>query len=277
MTETRTLTTAVLASLALLAATPTPAGHADTLRCREIRSVPFTIDSPGVYCLDRSISTPMEAGVAILIAADDVTLDLAGFTLAGTADTDTKADGIVAEGRRNVTVRDGTVTGFLRGVSLASVGGNLVERIRAHGNFRVGIHASGHGSIIRRNQVIATGGGKETALWTGIGAAGPGVRIIDNDVIDTADPGEGFAVDAINVADANGAVIEGNRLANQFLPPHVLGITIFDSSGVLAVNNRITNFPKGITYLGATGKYRDNLTFGVASPFDGGTDAGNNN
>jgi hypothetical protein len=27
----------------------------------------------------------------------------------------------------------------------------------------------------------------------------------------------------------------------------------------------------------STGKYRDNLTFGVTTPFSGGTDAGNNN
>jgi nitrous oxidase accessory protein NosD len=257
-------------------AIPTPVAHADTLRCREIRSVPFTIDRPGVYCLDRSISTPIEVGVAIRIAADDVTLDLAGFTLEGTADTDTRADGIVAEGQRNVTVRDGTVRGFLRGVSLASVGGHRVEGVRAHGNFRLGIGVSGQGSIIRRSQVIATGGGKVTPLWTGIGATGTGIRILDNDVIDTADPGPGFAVDAINVFGAPGGVIEGNRLANQFVPPHVFGITIFDSSGVLVVNNRIVNFPDGVTYLDSTGKYRDNLTSGVASPFDGGTNAGNN-
>ena len=29
--------------------------------------------------------------------------------------------------------------------------------------------------------------------------------------------------------------------------------------------------------LGATGKFRDNLTSGVSTPFIGGTDAGNNN
>jgi hypothetical protein len=42
------------------------------------------------------------------------------------------------------------------------------------------------------------------------------------------------------------------------------------------VNNRIVNFPDVVTYLDSTGKHRDNLTSGVASPFDGGTNAGNN-
>ena len=43
------------------------------------------------------------------------------------------------------------------------------------------------------------------------------------------------------------------------------------------MNNRITTADRGIQYQGGTGKYRDNLTFGVSFPFTGGTDAGNNN
>ena len=46
----------------------------------------------------------------------------------------------------------------------------------------------------------------------------------------------------------------------------------------LVVNNRITGASTGINFEPtATGKYRDNLTSGVATPFSGGTDAGNNN
>ena len=49
-------------------------------------------------------------------------------------------------------------------------------------------------------------------------------------------------------------------------------------TGGLAVNNRITQADKGIAYgVGSTGKYRDNLTFDVATPYSGGTDIGNNN
>jgi hypothetical protein len=44
----------------------------------------------------------------------------------------------------------------------------------------------------------------------------------------------------------------------------------------LVVNNRITGADRGIDFLG-TGKYRDNLTADVTTPFFGGTDAGNNN
>jgi hypothetical protein len=43
------------------------------------------------------------------------------------------------------------------------------------------------------------------------------------------------------------------------------------------VNNRITDADLGIDFALGTGKYRDNLTFGVTTPYNGGTNAGNNN
>jgi hypothetical protein len=79
---------------------------------------------------------------------------------------------------------------------------------------------------------------------------GSETRIIDNDITQTRKSGNGIAV----------------------------GILLDGVVDVLAVNNRITNADIGIQYgIGATGKFRDNLTSGVATPFTGGTDAGNNN
>ena len=57
------------------------------------------------------------------------------------------------------------------------------------------------------------------------------------------------------------------------------GIDISGATASFAVNNWIAGADVGIDYnSGSTGKYRDNRTFGVASPFTGtGTDAGNDN
>ena len=51
------------------------------------------------------------------------------------------------------------------------------------------------------------------------------------------------------------------------------------SQNAQVVDNRISDVQTGVEYSsGATGKYRDNLTDGVATPFLGsGTDAGGNN
>lgn len=55
------------------------------------------------------------------------------------------------------------------------------------------------------------------------------------------------------------------------------GINLTGVAGGLVVNNRITVADRGIEYVGgATGKYRDNLTFAVTTPFTGGTAVGTN-
>jgi hypothetical protein len=49
-----------------------------------------------------------------------------------------------------------------------------------------------------------------------------------------------------------------------------------DSDDVLALKNRLTRFGAGIAYVSSTGRYGNNLTSGVTTPFTGGTDAGRN-
>jgi hypothetical protein len=198
----------------------------------------------------------MTSGVAIAITSNNVVLDLNGFKLDGNGGgLATTATGIAGGDRRNVTVKNGTVRGFMTGISLSDNGvsqGHVVEDIRADHNTLTGISVSGRGILIRNNLVIATGGatccgGGVAAV--GIGAGGIGARVLNNDVIDTTSPGD---VGSRGI-DFRGSVVGG-----------------------LAVNNRITNADTSIFYDDtATGKNRDNLTGGFGGYF-GGTDAGNN-
>jgi hypothetical protein len=55
------------------------------------------------------------------------------------------------------------------------------------------------------------------------------------------------------------------------------GLRLASASGAVVEGNRITSADYGIFYAVSTGKYMDNLTSGVATPFIGGTDAGGNN
>ena len=132
--------------------------------------------------------------------------------------------------------------------------GHVVEDIRADQNTWIGFQIDGSGNIVRNNQVVATGG--TTCCGANVGAygilvAGAGSRVLNNDVIHTVKQGGGTAY----------------------------AIFLLGATGGLVVNNRITEADRGIYYPGSsTGKYRDNLTFGVTTPFSGtGTDAGNNN
>ena len=184
----RTLTLAAV----LLAASP---ARAETTQCTAIPWLPYTITTQGIYCFTKHLATNMSSGNAITINTNNVTIDLNGWKLGGlAAGTGTSAIGIYAWKRKNITIRNGTIRGFYRGIWLdgsspyTTSQGHLVEDIRAEQNTYVGIDVRGRGSIVRRNQVVDTGGSTTyaTASAYGIVLTGPGVRALDNDIIGTA-------------------------------------------------------------------------------------------
>jgi glucose/arabinose dehydrogenase len=247
---------------------------------RPIETVPFVITAQGSYRLTRNVSTSQASGAAITIASDFVTLDLGGFKIGGGGvGAGTTTVGVYALDRRNLTIRNGSIRGFLGAIFLegASSAAHLVERIRADGNTQAGIVIEGAGSVVRRNQIMVTGG--TTAFGAnadtfGIRTDGVDVRILDNDVSDTVPVGSGTGYE-IFAENAASTVIEKNRVGNA---APVLSAGIFAASGanVLVMDNRLTGVTKGVVFDAATGKYRANLTSGVITPYTGGTDAGGN-
>jgi len=159
--------------------------------------------------------------------------------------------------------------------------GHLIEDVRADMNTSVGIWVRGQGNIIRNNQIVGTGGSSvSTDFSCGIMAEGPGNRVINNDVYETKEQGNGpIGAFGIIVNYGKSSVVENNRVGNQDLGPlETYGIFIDNSSdNTFVVNNRITTMTYGIFYYFGTGKYRDNMTRNVTTPFSNGTDAGNNN
>jgi hypothetical protein len=231
--------------------------RAETVNCTPITALPVVITKPGVYCFTRDLTTAITVGHAIDIQAHDVVLDLNAYKLGGLpAGPATFAVGVHASDRQNITIKNGTIRGFVEGIFLEDFGasqGHVVEDIRADQNTFIGIDVRGSGNIVRNNQVVVTGGTTlgVNANATGIAVVGNGPRVLNNDVITTVKQGTGTAY----------------------------GISLTAGTGGLAVNNRITGADVGIDFFNSTGKYRDNLTFDVptATRFVGGTDAGNNN
>ena len=231
-------------------------GEAGT--CRPIAGLPASITEAGAYCLSGDLATPAAQGFAIRIMAEDVVLDLNGFTLAGHPPDrrTTTTFGILATGGRNITVRNGTVRGFFDGISMVATG-VIVENIRADDNTHRGIFVGGPGNIVRNNQVLATGGTTvgagipEVVRAIAISVVGAAPRVLNNDV---------------------------TGLANENTSPPT-GIFLINVTGALVVGNRIAFVDTGIEFSTAAvseGKYRDNLTVAVGTPYVGGTDAGNN-
>jgi parallel beta helix pectate lyase-like protein len=244
----------------LLLALGVPAPRAETTNCTPITSLPFTISSPGIYCLTRNLGPSVTPDAAITVGANNVVLDLNGWILIGpTPSSGVRGYGVYAFQRQNVTIRNGTIRRFVYGIWLsddipATVSqNNVVEDIRAQDSIVAGILMAGRGNVARRNQVLGTGGSPVAAVngsSVGIWMDGSEARVVDNDVMDTAKRGAGSA----------------------------RGIQFTNGTDNLAVSNRITRAEYGVHFApGASGKYRDNLTNGVTvTPYSGGTDAGNN-
>lgn len=264
---------------------PGPAGPSGD-NCVVIASLPVRITTPGRYCLDRNFQVSLtEYDGAITIAADDVVLDLKGFSITNTADQNTSwAIGILVNGR-SVTVRNGTIRRFLYGVyfleSSASDYG-LVEHIRAIDSSYGGIRVESNATVIRHNHVVNTHGGSPYASegWpataAGIGAYGTNHRLVDNDVADTHGRAgaEGWGI-WMNACDD--CIVQGNRVGNATADATSVGIGGGFSVRTLIVGNRIVNVNVGIYAYTAGGiLYRDNVTFGCTVPYGTGTDGGNN-
>jgi hypothetical protein len=177
---------AFLAGLALSAG----ARADETLICKHfIRAVPFTINFPGHYCFTANVRTAINTGNAITIAADDVLIDLNGFTLDGTpAGTGTNANGFFTFDRRHVTVRNGTVRGFFDGIQLGAggprVAGITVEGMRVDRTaVGIAVRGLGGGHVVRDNVVTNSGGSTVPGETNGVGISVYGGADIVNNVV----------------------------------------------------------------------------------------------
>jgi hypothetical protein len=110
---------------------------------------PFEIDSPGSYVLtgDR-----LCAGDGIRVLADQVTIDLMGFSLVGPDSGATV--GITMDGRRNVEIRNGTIRDFgERGIydrnTDKTAFGKRILDVRVIANGKCGICLGGDGNLIK--------------------------------------------------------------------------------------------------------------------------------
>ena len=101
-----------------------------------ISAAPFTISAGGSYYLTTNLT--VSAGDAITIAADNVTLDLNGFTIRSTAASATGTGILLNGGLRNLTLANGFIQG---GVT------NNGSGVYSGGGFANGIYFSGNAPL----------------------------------------------------------------------------------------------------------------------------------
>jgi parallel beta-helix repeat protein len=227
---TRALRKIVLAALPALLAVPvwTTAASAAILSCGQ------TITQNTV--LENDLSGCPTDG--IVIGANNITLDLNGHTLTGTAASGNQG-GVVLIGRTGVTVKNGTVRAFDVGVVIEGGSGNTVEGVNAIGNisFETGnLNRGGDGIAIlsSSNNRVRFNNTVNNGPYSGIGIYTE---------VDAAHPRSTFGVSTGNVVEGN--VVEGNiqgRLPNNVVNNDNIGIRLEPgNTGNLILNNRVQN------------------------------------
>lgn len=108
-------------------------------RADNIKSLPVTITKPGTYNVNQDLVCSA-GGNAIMISADNVTLDLKGHVILGpqTGGSFTST-GVYVGAQQNVVVENGTITGFSNGVWFQGTSSSQVTGISATGAFNTGV------------------------------------------------------------------------------------------------------------------------------------------
>ena len=262
--------------------------HAETTNCTAITSLPAVITTQGVYCFTGNLSTSMTSGNAIEIQTNNVTIDLNGFKLGGLGARDgTQANGIYADQRKNITIKNGIIRGFYRGIwldapSFATSSGQVVKNVLADQNTFTGIDVRGFGNTVSGNTVVDTGGSTVINDAIGIWVLGSGAKVVNNTVSTTTATGTGIAI-GISLFSADYSLVQNNTVTDT-LDNSTNSYAIYiadDSTGVFVRDNNMANADLGLFFLflppSSSGKYKDNLTFNVTTPFSGGINAGGNN
>lgn len=153
------------------------------------------------------------AGHGIVVAADNVTLDLNGFTVRG-AKAVAEQVGILLDGVQGVTVKNGTVTGFDAGVSIEYGGGNTVTGVTATRNVNDMIEPIDPRSIVIERGTMPTREQMhqmamvECYYGDGITAFGSSDNLIEGNVVTENGPYGGITL----VDDSNRNVVRNNQV-----------------------------------------------------------------
>jgi hypothetical protein len=254
--------------------------------CTPVTTLPATLNSPGVYCLTSNLNYSGTAD-AIVISASDVVLDFQQFRLRST----TGNNGVLVSTGDDVVIRNGKIDGFVNAIRLNGGRAALVEGMRVSQTSNIAIVSTANSPIIRANRIDRAGA---TAIVT----SGNQAKILDNDItFHENNPYYGIGSDGAQT------LIQGNRLSQV----SIYGISVI-GAGSIVRNNVVNGVSNTVTLIGiltpvsgassaivegnvlrrgsvgisagpsTTGKFRDNITHEVTTPYDTGglTNAGNN-
>ena len=210
-----------------------PGAPASTDGVREpgtpISSLPFVITQPGHYYLTRSMSVPLASpNIGIRISADDVALDLGGFTIAGVDPLEQNAINVDG-GRARVRISNGVLRNAV-GVEASAAVDLRISGVAVYGSafyaFRVD-----NGAVVE--DCVVSGSGEHGFFLEGGPTAGSRVTIRRCLIEDSAVAGVYMSQNAGGVL-IEDSVIKGNN-TSQTLDRG--GIVINDADDVTVRGN----------------------------------------
>ncbi len=138
----------------------------------------YLIKSSGSYYLTGNVITTKGG---INVGADDVTIDLMGYSLVGSGSGQENYNGINIDGHSNVEVRNGTVRNF-GGYGIGGINGrgHRIVSVRAIMNSFSGIHLNDRGHLVKDCTATGNGTGSGTGIYAEDGSTITGNTVYDN-------------------------------------------------------------------------------------------------
>lgn len=165
-------------------------------------------------------------GPALVVTADNVTLDLGGHTVSGHLDAVAGGPGILLRGVRGVTVRKGTVQHFGAGVVIEGGGGNVVQNLTVRDNIGAVGGDFGDGIVIDGSSENRIQGNtvQRNGPFSGISVVGESGKneivenvVSDNNMLHIGDPAAGRQTMGIRIEGpkANHNKVVGNTVSGS--------------------------------------------------------------
>jgi parallel beta-helix repeat protein len=176
---------------------------------------------------------------SIVIDADNVTLDCAGWSVVGTHDT----DGIVIEGHSGVTVRNCVVQGFVYGIAVRNSSSALLEQNEIRWNGLSGIGVAGSFDVtVRQNEMHENG--------FDAGYSGIDVEYGSSDVLVSANTSWGNAGNGFYTYQSSNLVFDSN---DAYSNSQGFAVEFETTDSTFSNNRAVNNGGNGVTAVTSEG------------------------
>jgi hypothetical protein len=199
-----------------------------------------TLSAPGAYVLANDLTA---SGDCLIVAADFVTIDLAGFKISGNGTGTGITDNLHT--RVGIAVRGGTVENFAAGILLLKTTGAVVEQMRLFGNSGIAIFM-GKDSVFRWNVVSGNGPG----------ISDPVISIFENSLVahNVVSDSKGHGMVVFGRSTVTGNTVSNNTISMNGSP----GLSVNCPSNVVS-NTGLGNLGLNLDLFGPGCQTIDNL------------------